>query len=212
MCVPRKLTVTGRDGFCRKFEPRNGPRKHSCEVLPKSRVSPRAEITSRHARAPRAASSDSATHSTVVMPPSPGARDPPRARNGARAQPRTRRLVASGFYAFLLLALTALAPRVSALALGEDEAHASLLRSIRTMRFTICSDEHVCSTFEHMIPAEVGEAFISGDRAREIRAWAGGLCEKLAEHRAFLNSREDCVGRVVVDARARVDRLLNALE
>ena len=121
MCVPRKLTVTGRDGFCRKFEPRNGPRKHSCEVLPKSRVSPRAEITSRHARAPRAASSDSATHSTVVMPPSPGARDPPRARNGARAQPRTRRLVASGFYAFLLLALTALAPRVSALALGEDE-------------------------------------------------------------------------------------------
>ena len=55
------------------------------------------------------------------MPPSLGARDPPRARPAARALPRTRRLVASGFSAFLLLALTALAPRASALALGEDE-------------------------------------------------------------------------------------------
>ena len=100
----------------------------------------------------------------------------------------------------------------SGVALGEDEAHASLLRSIRTMRFRMCSDEHACSTFEHMIPAEVGEAFVSGDRAHEIRAWAGRLCEKLAEHRAFLNSREDCVGRVVVDARSRVDRLRNASE
>ena len=58
------------------------------------------------------------------MPPSPGARDQPRARKAARA--RLTRLVtaASGFYAFLLfaLALTALAPRgASALAIGEDE-------------------------------------------------------------------------------------------
>ena len=108
-------------GFCRKFEPRNG--RDSTAVRPfRSRSSrPAREITSRHARAPRGASSDSATHATVIMPPSPGARDPPRDPPRARALPRTRRLVASGFYAFLLLALTAIAPRVSALALGEDE-------------------------------------------------------------------------------------------
>ena len=121
MCVPRKLTVTGRDGFCRKFEPRNGPRKHSCEVLPKSRVSLRAEITSRHARAPRAASSDSATHSTVVAPPSPGARDPPRARKRRASPAENEATCRLGLLRVLLLALTALAPRVSALALGEDE-------------------------------------------------------------------------------------------
>ena len=57
------------------------------------------------------------------MPPSPGARDKPRARKAARSR-LTRLVTASGFYAFLLFApaLTALAPRgASALAIGEDE-------------------------------------------------------------------------------------------
>ena len=96
----------------------------SCAVPFEVTRSTRADITSHDTRARRAAPIDTATHAIIIMPPSPGARDQPRARKAAR--PRLTRLVtaASGFYAFLLfaLALTALAPRgASALAIGEDE-------------------------------------------------------------------------------------------
>ena len=96
----------------------------SCAVPFEVTRSTRADITSHDTRARRAAPIDTATHAIIIMPPSPGARDQPRARKAARA--RLTRLVtaASGFYAFLLfaLALTALAPRgASALAIGEDE-------------------------------------------------------------------------------------------
>ena len=95
----------------------------SCAVPFEVTRSTRADITSHDTRARRAAPIDTATHAIIIMPPSPGARDQPRARKAARAR-LTRLVTASGFYAFLLfaLALTALEPRgASALAIGEDE-------------------------------------------------------------------------------------------